>query len=41
VRSIFALQNLLLFVFPILFVASLFYADWKWLKPQYSPGSAL
>jgi hypothetical protein len=34
VRSIYALPNLLLFVFPILLVAFLFYADWKWLKPQ-------
>jgi hypothetical protein len=28
------LPNLLLFVLPILLVAFLFYADWKWLKPQ-------
>ena len=34
VRDIFALPNLLLFVFPILLVACLFFADWKWLKPQ-------
>ena len=34
VRDIYALPNLLLFVFPILLVAFLFYADWKWLKPQ-------
>jgi len=34
VRSIYALQNLILFVIPILLVAFLFYADWKWLKPQ-------
>ena len=34
VRSIFALSNLVLFVFPILLVAFLFYVDWKWLKPQ-------
>ena len=34
VRSIYALPNLLLFVFPILLVAFLFYVDWKWLKPQ-------
>jgi hypothetical protein len=33
VRSIYALSNLLLFVFPILLVAFLFYADWKWLQP--------
>jgi len=33
VRDIYALPNLLLFVFPILLVAFLFYADWKWLKP--------
>jgi hypothetical protein len=32
VRSIYALLNLLLFVFPILLIAFLFYADWKWLK---------
>ena len=34
VRSIYALQNLLLFVIPILLIAFLFYIDWKWLKPQ-------
>ena len=34
VRSIYALSNLLLFVIPILLVAGLFYADWKWLKPR-------
>ena len=34
VRDIYALPNLLLFVLPILFIASLFYADWQWLKPQ-------
>jgi len=33
VRDIYALPNLLLFVFPILLVAGLFYADWQWLKP--------
>ena len=33
VRDIYALPNLLLFVLPILLVASLFYADWQWLKP--------
>ncbi len=37
VRDFYALQNLLLFVFPILLIASLFYADWKWLNP---PGIA-
>jgi hypothetical protein len=34
VRDLYALPNLLLFVFPILLIAGLFYADWKWLKPQ-------
>lgn len=34
VRDIYALPNLLLFVLPILLIASLFYADWRWLKPQ-------
>ncbi|MBN1146731.1 MAG: hypothetical protein JXA78_05710 [Anaerolineales bacterium] len=34
VRDIYALPNLLLFVLPILLVAFLFYANWKWLKPQ-------
>jgi hypothetical protein len=34
VRDIYALSNLLLFVLPILLVAFLFYADWKWLPPQ-------
>jgi hypothetical protein len=33
VRSIYGLPNLLLFVLPLLLVASLFYADWQWLKP--------
>jgi hypothetical protein len=33
VRGFYALSNLLLFVCPILLVAFLFYADWKWLKP--------
>jgi hypothetical protein len=37
VRDFYALPNLLLFVFPILLIASLFYADWKWLNP---PGIA-
>lgn len=32
VRDIYALPNLLLFVLPILLIASLFYADWQWLK---------
>jgi len=34
VRDIYALPNLLLFVFPILLVAGLFYVDWKWLGAQ-------
>jgi hypothetical protein len=34
VRSIYALPNLVLFVLPILLIASLFYADWKWLEPS-------
>ena len=34
VRGIYSLPNLLLFVFPILLIALLFYVDWKWLKPQ-------
>ena len=34
VRDMYALPNLLLFVLPILLVAFLFYADWKWLAPQ-------
>jgi hypothetical protein len=34
VRDLYALPNLLLFVFPILLVAFLFYVDWKWLKPK-------
>jgi hypothetical protein len=33
VRDIYSLPNLLLFVLPILLIASLFYADWQWLKP--------
>lgn len=31
VRNFYALPNLLLFVLPILAIASLFYIDWKWL----------
>ena len=34
VRDISSLPNLLLFVLPILLIAGLFYADWRWLKPQ-------
>jgi len=34
VRDIYALPNLILFVFPILLIAFLFYVDWKWFKPQ-------
>jgi hypothetical protein len=34
VRDFYALPNLILFVFPILLIAFLFYVDWKWLKPQ-------
>ena len=30
VRSFYALTNLVLFVLPLLLVASLFYADWQW-----------
>lgn len=37
VRDVEMLPNLLLFVFPILLVAGLFYVDWKWIRPQ-SPG---
>jgi hypothetical protein len=33
VRDVYALPDLLLFVFPILLIAGLFYADWKWLEP--------
>lgn len=36
VREASALPNLLLFVFPILLVAGLFYADWHWVTPQQS-----
>jgi hypothetical protein len=36
VREASALPNLLLFVFPILLVAGLFYADWNWVNPQQS-----
>lgn len=32
VRDFYALSNLLIFVCPILLIAFLFYADWKWLK---------
>lgn len=37
VRNIYALPNLVLFVFPILLIASLFYADWRWLPPETKP----
>jgi len=34
VRDAESLPNLLIFVFPILLIAGLFYADWKWARPQ-------
>ncbi len=34
VRDANSLPNLLIFVFPILLIAGLFYADWKWIKSQ-------
>lgn len=34
VRDAESLPNLLIFVFPILLIAGLFYADWKWANPQ-------
>jgi uncharacterized membrane protein YidH (DUF202 family) len=34
VRDIHALPTLLLIVLPILMIACLFYADWRWHKPQ-------
>jgi hypothetical protein len=34
VRDEYALPNLLIFVFPILLIACLFYADWKWLDEE-------
>lgn len=36
VRDISSLPNLILFVFPMVLVAGLFYADWKWTQP-YTP----
>jgi|GEM_PF-197590 len=39
VRDIYALPNLLLFVFPILLIAGLFYADWKWLSAPTLPAN--
>jgi hypothetical protein len=39
VRDAGSLPNLLIFVFPILLIAGLFYADWKWIKPE-SPALA-
>jgi hypothetical protein len=33
VRDFYALTNLLLFVLPLLLVAFLFYADWRWQSP--------
>ncbi len=35
-RDIYALGNLILFVLPILLVAGLFFADWKWLEAPLS-----
>src|SRR5690606_2427383 len=34
VRDISSVPNLILFVFPMLLVAGLFYADWKWNQPR-------
>jgi hypothetical protein len=34
VRDVGSLPNLLIFVLPILLIACLFYADWKWVEPQ-------
>jgi hypothetical protein len=36
VRDVYSLSALLLFVLPILLIAGLFYADWRWLKPGAS-----
>lgn len=40
VRGLYSLPNLLLFVFPLLMVAALFYVDWKWLGPQPVAGGS-
>jgi hypothetical protein len=40
VRDVESLPSLLIFVFPILLIAGLFYADWKWHKPS-SPALSL
>jgi hypothetical protein len=40
VREAESLPNLLIFVFPILLIAGLFFADWKWVKPE-SPALTL
>lgn len=34
VRDISSLPNLILFVLPILLIAALFYADWRWINSQ-------
>jgi len=34
VRDLYDLPNVLLFVLPLLLVAFLFYADWRWLRLQ-------
>jgi hypothetical protein len=39
VRDAGSLPNLLIFVFPILLIGGLFYADWQWVQPQ-PPASA-
>jgi hypothetical protein len=41
VRDLSALPNLLFFVLPILMVATLFYADWRWITPKDSPNGSL
>lgn len=38
VRDLHAMPNLILFVLPLLLIATLFYADWKWLPPAPAPG---
>ncbi len=37
-RSFYALTNLVLFVLPLVMIALLFYADWKWVEGGPHPG---
>ncbi len=38
VRSFYALSNVVIFVLPLVMIALLFYADWKWIEGGPNPG---